>query len=88
MKDQLITILEAMRLSQVALAMHFQPGAAQMLRQRSRNFANSFKIKLFALAMEALYPNVESSNMSPGDTTSGRSLRTPRKRRPLGIFPN
>jgi hypothetical protein len=26
MKDQLITILEAMRLSQMALAKHFQPG--------------------------------------------------------------
>ena len=68
MKDQLITILEAMRLSQVALAMHFQPGGpnAEATSKELRRFLQDQTV---ALAMEALYPNVESSNTSPGDTS-------------------
>jgi hypothetical protein len=45
MKDQLIAILEAMRLSQMALAKHFQPGGP-MLRQQLRTSAGCSKIKM------------------------------------------
>jgi hypothetical protein len=67
MKDQLITILEAMRLSQVALAKHFQPGGPNA-EATIKGLLRLLQDQNVARAMEALYPNVESPNTSPGDT--------------------
>jgi hypothetical protein len=64
MKDQLIAIQEAMRLSQAALAKHFQPGgpnAEATIKELLRLLQDENVIG----AMEALYPNVESPNTSP-----------------------
>ena len=66
MKDQVITILEAMRLSQAALAKHFQQGGANAevtIKELLRLLQDQNVVR----AMEALYPNVESPNMLPKD---------------------
>jgi hypothetical protein len=66
MKDQLIAILEAMRLSQAALARHSEPGgpaAATTVKELRRFLLERHVVS----AMEALYPNVESPEMSPAD---------------------
>ena len=68
MKDHLITILEAMRLSQVALAIHFQPGGPNA-EATIKELRGLLQDQTVALAMEALYLNVESPNTSPGDTS-------------------
>jgi hypothetical protein len=68
MKDQLITILEAMRLSQMALAKHFQPGGPNA-EATIKKLLRLLQDQTVARAMEALYPNVESPNTSPGDTS-------------------
>ena len=62
----MIAILEAMRLSQVALAKHFQPGgpnADVTIKELLRLLQDQNVVR----AMEALSPNVESPNTSPGD---------------------
>jgi hypothetical protein len=66
MKDQLIAILEAMRLSQAALAKHFRPGgpnALTTLRELHRVLEDQNVVR----AMAALYPDVDSPNTSPDD---------------------
>jgi hypothetical protein len=72
MKDQLIAILEAMRLSQAALAKHSEPGgpAAEVTIKKIRRFLLERHV---VSAMEALYPNVESPEMSPDDTPFSES---------------
>jgi hypothetical protein len=67
MKDQLITILEAMRLSQVALAKHFQPGGPNA-EETIKGLLRLLQDQNVARAMEVLYPNVESPYTPPGDT--------------------
>ena len=66
MKDQLIAILEAMRLSQAALAKHSQPGGPNSeatLKQLRRLLDDQNVVQ----AMAALYPDVDSPNTSPDD---------------------
>jgi hypothetical protein len=70
MKDQVIAILETMRLSQAALANHFQPGgpnAEATIKELFRLLQDRNVVR----AMEALCPNVESPNTSPGDMLRG-----------------
>ena len=72
MKDQVIAILEAMRLSQAALAKHFQPdgpNAEATIKEILRLLQDQNVVR----AMEALYPNVESPNTAPGDVHVGDS---------------
>jgi hypothetical protein len=68
MKDQLIAILEAMRLSQGALAKHLRPGGPNA-EATIKELLRLLQDQTVAMAMEALYPNVESPNTSPGDTS-------------------
>ncbi len=66
MKDQLIAILEAMRLSQAALAKHFRPGGASAsttLEELQRLLEDQSVVR----AMAALYPDVDSPSTSPDD---------------------
>jgi hypothetical protein len=66
MKDQLIAILEAMRLSQAALAKQFRPGgpnAEATLKQLRRLLEDQNVVR----AMAALYPDVDSPTTSPDD---------------------
>jgi hypothetical protein len=66
MKDQVIAILEAMRLSQAALVKHAQPrgpNAEATIKELLRLIQDRNVVR----AMEALCPNVESPNTSPGD---------------------
>jgi hypothetical protein len=67
MKDQLIAILEAVRLSQAALTKHSAPGGAtaEATLKELRRFLLERHV---VAAMEALYPNVESPNTSPDDS--------------------
>lgn len=67
MKDQLIAILEAIRLSQAALEKHFQRGgnAVTTLNEIRRVLQD----QNVARAMGALYPEVESPNTSPGEVS-------------------
>jgi hypothetical protein len=72
MKDQLIAILEAMRLSQAALAKHFRPGgpnAEATLKQLHRLLEDQNVVR----AMAALYPDVDSPNTSPDDLSHGEN---------------
>ena len=62
----MIAILEAMRLSQVALAKHFQPGGPNA-EATIKELLRLLQDENVAVAMEALSPNVESPNTSPGD---------------------
>jgi hypothetical protein len=66
MKDQLITILEVMRLSQAALAKHSKPGGptADVTVKEIRRVLLARHV---VSAMEALCPNVESPELSPDD---------------------
>ena len=68
MKDQLITMLEAVRLSQVALAKHFQPDGPNA-EATIKDLRRLLQDQNVARAIEVLYANVESPNMSPGDTS-------------------
>ena len=64
MKDQLITLLEAMRLSQSALAKHSLPGgptAAATIDELRRILADVNVSR----AMTTLYPYVEYSGIGP-----------------------
>jgi hypothetical protein len=66
MKDQLIAILEAMRLSQAVLAKHLRPGgpnAEATLKQLHALLEDQNVVR----AMAALYPDVDSPNTSPDD---------------------
>jgi hypothetical protein len=67
MKDQMIAILEAMRLSQAALTKHSEPGgpAADVTIKDIRRFLLERHV---VSAMEALCPSVESPEMSPDET--------------------
>jgi hypothetical protein len=70
MKDQLIAILEAMRLSQAALRKHSEPDgptAEVTLKELRRFLLGSHVVS----AIEALCPNVESPAMSPDDSEPG-----------------
>lgn len=66
MKDQVIAILEAMRLSQAALAKHFQPGGPHA-EATTKELLRLLQVSNVVRAMEALDPNVDSPNTSPGD---------------------
>jgi hypothetical protein len=66
MKDQVIAILEAMRLSQAALEKHFQPGGPNA-EATIKGLLRLLEDENVVAAMEALYPNVESPNMLPND---------------------
>jgi hypothetical protein len=66
MKDQLIAILEAMRLSQATLARHLRPGgpnALTTLKDLQRLLGDQNVVR----AMAALYPDVDSPNTSPDE---------------------
>jgi hypothetical protein len=66
MKDQLIAILEAMRLSQAALAKHSEPAGPNSeatLKQLHRLLDDQTVVR----AMAAFYPDVDSPNTSPDD---------------------
>jgi hypothetical protein len=66
MKDQLIAILEAMRLSQAVLAKHLRPGgpnAEATLKQLHLLLEDQNVVR----AMAALYPDVDSPNTAPDD---------------------
>lgn len=66
MKDELIAILEAMRLSQRALAKYSECGSpmAEATVKELRRFLLERHV---VSAMEALHPSVDSSNISPAD---------------------
>jgi hypothetical protein len=64
MKDQVIAILEAMRLSQVALAKHLQPGGPNA-EVTIKELLRLLQDQNVVTAMEALCPKVESPNTSP-----------------------
>ena len=66
MKDQLIAVLEAMRLSQAVLARHFRPGGPNALTTL-RELPGLLEDQNVVRAMAALYPGVDSPNTSPDD---------------------
>lgn len=83
MKDQLIAILEAVRLSQAALAKHLRPdgpNALTTLKELHRVLDDQNVVR----AMAVLYPDVDSPNMSPdehvGDSGELRSIDRQPKR--------
>jgi hypothetical protein len=82
MKDQLIAILEAMRLSQTALRKHSEPGGptAELTLKELRRFLLERHV---VSAMEALYPNVDSPQMSPDDAPFTERLHDWQARRQL-----
>jgi hypothetical protein len=79
MKDQLIAILEAMRLSLTALRKHSEPDGptAEVTLEELRRFLLESHVVSAIEALcpnvesPALCPNVESPAMSPDDSESG-----------------
>jgi hypothetical protein len=66
MKDQLIAIMEAMRLSQAALAKHFRsggPNAEATIKELCRLLQDQNVTR----ATEALYSNIQCPKTSPDD---------------------
>lgn len=73
MKDQLITILEAVRLSQAALAKYIETGGRKPVTTINElvSILNDENVER---AMAALYPNIDSPGISPAD---GAELNKP-----------
>jgi hypothetical protein len=66
MKDQVIALLEAIRLSQAALAKHFQPGGPNA-EATNKELHWLLEDQHVVAAVEALCPNVASPSTSPVD---------------------
>jgi hypothetical protein len=66
MKDQLIVILEAVRLSRAALARH-SPPAGPNADSTLREIQRLLEDQSVCLAMEVLYPEVESASIAPAN---------------------
>jgi hypothetical protein len=64
MKDQLIVILEAMRLSRAALAKQGLP-AGRDADSTLREIVRLLEDQRVGFAMEVLYPEVESASIAP-----------------------
>jgi hypothetical protein len=73
MKDQLITILEAARLSQATLARYIETGGRKPVTTINELVA-ILDDENVERAMAALYPNIDSPGISPAD---GPELKEP-----------
>jgi hypothetical protein len=66
MKDQIITLIEAVRLSQAILAKHNASGGEQPVAALNE-LLRIFDDQSVRNAMNVLYPDIDSPSVSPGD---------------------